>query len=148
MQRQSLSGQSLTSNHIPPADQCLGKSEQQLFGKENTGVTGEHGGGWYEKCLWSIWISWSGCVPSQHLAHPAFLLWGHEKQKALMQAAVEKHSSVPARASTNAHLQKSPKSWFIVVCCFYKRGLPVWRIAFKKLFLNNFQSLPAESSKG
>lgn len=142
IQRQSLWRQSLTSNHIPPADQCLGKSEQQ---KESTSVIGERGVGWWEMSLWSIGISWPGCVSPQHLAHPAFLMWDHEKQKALMQAAVE-NPALPQPESVQ--MQKSPKSWFIVVCCFYKRGLPVWRVAFEKLLLNDFQSLPAESSKG
>lgn len=134
---------------MPAADQCLGKSEQKLFGEDNTLVllgsvvldgmkrpSGPFGSAGLAVC------------PPSTLSTPAFLLWAHEKQKALMQAAVEKPSSALARPSTNVHLEKSSKSCFIVVCCFYKRGLPVWRTALKKLFLNDFQSLPAESSKG
>lgn len=50
-------------------------------------------------------LAWLGALPASCPPQPS-LLWGCEKQKALVQAAVEKPGSVPARPSTNVDLGK------------------------------------------
>lgn len=87
-------------------------------------------------------------VPSQNLAHPSLPAVELRETEGLDAGCCGQVQLCPSQTQYKCRLGEVSKELVYSGVLFLQEEVsPVWRIAFKKLFLSDFQSLPAESSK-